>query len=131
MSATYPYLYRSRTGGGYIFRRGEGEFLKERSDHCVLLLNFPPLMALLIEVLLGEPIKGENSFLPCAQGCRRQIGLEDGGLRGAMSAAILKEASAGSRCHRLEDLPVITASTVLENRGGNRCVSRPANAALA
>ena len=97
MSATYPYLYRSRTGGGYIFRRGEGEFLKERSDHCVLRLNFPPLMALLIEVLLGEPLKGETPLSPCVQGCRRQIGLADGGIVGARSAAILTEASARSR----------------------------------
>lgn len=68
MSATFPYLYPSRTGGGHIFRRDEGGFWKERSDHCVLPLNFPPLMALLIDVLLGEPLKGETPPPPVPEG---------------------------------------------------------------
>ena len=68
MSATYPYLYRSRTGGGHINRRGERGFWKERSDHFVFQPNFPPLTGLLIEVLLGEPIKGETPRSPVSKG---------------------------------------------------------------
>ena len=68
MSATFPYLYPSRTDGGHIFRRGQRGFWKERSDHCVLPLNFPPLTDLLIEVLLGEPIKGETPLSPVPKG---------------------------------------------------------------
>lgn len=105
-------------------------FLKERSDHCAFLLNFPPLTDLLIEVLLGDPLKGETPLSPCAQGCRRQIGLEVGGIVGVRSAAILTvfgQIAMTSAGKSLEN----PTTTVLENRGGNRCVSRPANAVLA
>jgi hypothetical protein len=88
-------------------------------------------MALLIEVLLGEPTKGGKLLSPPVP-------------KGAAARSVWKIAHSRSEVgcdpdRGFSQIAMTSAgrslenptTTVLENRGGNRCVSRPANAVLA